>query len=141
MSSPRGEPRGVAERLSRDPDGRDGHPRSLAAKIGIDLQALINQAPHKPAVVITDIRTHWAAPWILPVAQTGVMDVFANHTFQPNSTVRRSDVAQIVSQLLNLVASRRPDEVSRWRAARPRLSDVPAGYVSSWRSRPWRPKP
>jgi len=101
----------------------------LAAKIGIDLQPLIEQAPHKAAVVITDIRTHWAAPWILPVTQTGVMDVFANHTFQPNSTVRRSDVAQIVSQLLNLIAPR-PDEVSRWRAARPRLADVPAGYVS-----------
>src|SRR5262245_902150 len=29
----------------------------LSAKIGIDLQSLIEQAPHKPPVVITDIRT------------------------------------------------------------------------------------
>jgi tetratricopeptide (TPR) repeat protein len=102
----------------------------LAAMIGIDLKSIVDQAPKKPAVVITDVRTHWAAPWILPVAQAGLMDVFANHTFQPNSTVRRSDLAQVVSQLLTLAGARRPNDLASWRAARPRLADVSAGYVS-----------
>jgi tetratricopeptide (TPR) repeat protein len=102
----------------------------LAAMIGIDLKPLIDQAPKKPAVVITDVRTHWAAPWILPVAQASVMDVFANHTFQPNSAIRRSDLAQVVSQLLSLVGARRPNDLAAWRAARPKLVDVSAGYVS-----------
>lgn len=102
----------------------------LAAMIGIDLKSVVDQAPKKPAVVITDVRTHWAAPWILPVAQAGVMDVFANHTFQPNSTIRRSDLAQVVSQLLSLVGEKRPNDLASWRAARPRLADVSAGYIS-----------
>jgi tetratricopeptide (TPR) repeat protein len=102
----------------------------VAAMIGIELEALVRRAPHKPAVVLTDVRTHWAAPWILPVTQAGIMYGLPNHTFQPDAVVRRSDLAQIASQLINLIAPSRPDEAARWRAERPRLDDVPAGHVS-----------
>jgi tetratricopeptide (TPR) repeat protein len=102
----------------------------VAATIGIELDALVRRAPRKAAVVLTDVREHWAAPWILPVTQAGIMDGFPNHTFQPNAVVRRSDLAQIASQLINVIATSRPDEAARWRADRPRLDDVPAGHVS-----------
>ena len=35
----------------------------------------------KAAIVVTDVRTH--SPWIWPVTQAGLMDVFPNHTFSP----------------------------------------------------------
>jgi hypothetical protein len=58
------------------------------------------------------------------------MEVFANHTFQPAATVRRAELAAIVSQVLNLVAPRRPQDAAAWRAARPRFADVPADHAS-----------
>ncbi len=111
------------------PEARTVTRAQVAAMIGIDLDPLVRRAPRKPAVVLTDVRTHWAVPWILPVTQAGIMDGFPNHTFQPNAVVRRSDLAQIASQLINLVAAGRPDEVARWRTERPRLDDVPTGHV------------
>jgi tetratricopeptide (TPR) repeat protein len=102
----------------------------VAAMVGIDLEALVARAPRKAGVVATDVRTHWAAPWILPVTQAGIMDVLPNHTFQPNATVRRSDLAQIASQMIGVLAPTRPSEVAGWRSARPKLDDVPTGYLS-----------
>lgn len=102
----------------------------VAAVIGIDLEPLVARAPRKAAAVMTDVRAHWAARWILPVTQAGIMDVFPNHTFQPNTPVRRSDLAQVTSQLINITAAGRPEEVARWRAARPRLEDVSADHAS-----------
>jgi tetratricopeptide (TPR) repeat protein len=102
----------------------------VAAMIGMDLESLVARAPRKAGVVATDVRTHWAASWILPVTQAGIMDVLPNHTFQPNATVRRSDLAQVASQLIGVLASTRAAEVTAWRSARPKLDDVPASYLS-----------
>ena len=101
--------------------------RALAAAyIGIRLESLVAAAPKRNVAVATDLRNHWAAPWILPLTQAGVMDVLPNHTFQPNGTVRRGDLAQFVAQLLALA---RPAELTKWRAARPRLADLSAANV------------
>jgi tetratricopeptide (TPR) repeat protein len=100
-----------------------------AAYIGVQLEALLARAPRRVAAVATDVRDHWAAPWILAVTQAGVMDVFANHTFQPGNAVRRGDLARIVAQLLPLLPKSRQSDVSRWRGARPRFADLPAGNL------------
>jgi hypothetical protein len=78
-------------------------------------------------VVATDIRGHWAEPWIQMVTQAGLMDVFPNHTFQPQALVRRSDLAQVLTQVLTMVAT--PDELAKWKAGRPRFVDLPATNV------------
>ncbi len=102
----------------------------VAAAVGIDLDTLVARAPRRSAVVVTDVRSNWAASWILPVTQSGVMDPFPNHTFQPNATVRRSDLAQMASELIALLPPARQGDVAQWRAARPRLADVSTGHVS-----------
>jgi len=102
----------------------------VAAMIGMRLDDLITRAPRRVTAVATDIRNHWASEWILKVTQAGVMEIYPNHTFQPSATLRRSDLARIVSQLLALAATRRPEELARWKAARPRFSDVPPTHVS-----------
>jgi tetratricopeptide (TPR) repeat protein len=101
----------------------------VAALIGIRLEKLIETAPKRAAAVATDVRTHWAAPWILPVTQAGVMEIAPNHTFQPAALVRRDNLAQIVGQLLTLAAAGRPTELTKWRAARPKFADIGAGHV------------
>ncbi len=102
----------------------------VAALIGTRLEVLLERAP-KPAVtaVATDVRGHWAAPWILPVTQAGIMEIQPNHTFQPAVGVRRVDLARVISQLLALVAAERQIDLARWRAARPKFADLPASNL------------
>jgi hypothetical protein len=54
------------------------------------LKDLISRALSQNAVVITDARGSWAEPWIMEATRVGVMEVYANHTFQPEALVRRS---------------------------------------------------
>lgn len=102
----------------------------VAAFVGIRLDALIDAAPRRMTDIATDVRTHWAAPWILPVTRAGVMTIYPNHTFQPSSAVRRGDLAAVVSALLRLVGSSRPADLARWQAVKPRFSDLSASHVS-----------
>ena len=69
----------------------------LAALIGVRLAPLLQASRRRDAVLITDVRTHWAAIWIMSVARAGVMEPFSNHAFQPRTAVRRVDLAQAAS--------------------------------------------
>ncbi|ODS53192.1 MAG: hypothetical protein ABS36_14795 [Acidobacteria bacterium SCN 69-37] len=101
----------------------------VAAFVGIHLRDLVETAPVRATTVATDIRGHWAAAWILPVTRAGIMSVFPNHTFQPAAVVRRADLATVMSVLIPLASTTRQAELAKWRAARPRFSDLPASHV------------
>jgi len=101
----------------------------LAALIGIELDPLIKRAPVRPSV-LTDVRAHWAAPWIISVNRAGVIEGFPNHTFQPNGRVSRGDLATAVSRLLNLIAADNPGLAARWRNARRKFADLSPGHLS-----------
>jgi hypothetical protein len=100
-----------------------------AAYIGIHLESLIARAPKRPPEVATDVRTHWAATWIVPITTAGVMSVYPNHTFQPGATIRRSDLAGIAARLVRLAAARRA-ELTRWQAARPKFTDLATSHLA-----------
>jgi tetratricopeptide (TPR) repeat protein len=102
----------------------------VAVFVGIHLDTLIEGAPRRVTEVAIDVRTHWAAPWILPVTRAGVMTILPNHTFQPDTTMRRSDLAAVVAALVRLVGSSHAADLARWQAARPRISDLPVTHVS-----------
>jgi Tfp pilus assembly protein PilF len=102
----------------------------VAAMIGLRLGALLAASPRHVTVVATDAPRSWAATWILPVTQAGVMDVYANHTFQPEAVVRRTTLAEVVSRLLGLLSAEQGTDLSRWKAATPALSDLPTGSPS-----------
>jgi len=101
----------------------------LAALIGIRLAPVLQDSARGAGVVITDVRTHWAAPWIMAVAHAGVMDPFPNHTFQPRTIVRRIDLAQAVARLLPRTG-KSPAQVRGWEAARLKFTDLSAGHLS-----------
>ena len=101
----------------------------LAALIGVRLENLVKQAPRRAPAVLTDVRGNWAFPWILPVAQAGFMEVYANNTFQPGAAARRDDLAFAASRILGLIAQRHPSLGAAWRNARPRFSDLPPGHL------------
>jgi Tfp pilus assembly protein PilF len=95
----------------------------LAALIGIRLEALMAGAPPQ-AEVVTDIRMHWAAPWIMAVVRAGVMDAYDNHTFQPRTALHRADLAQAVSRVLHLIAGRQPALLKEWQGRQAKMADV-----------------
>ncbi len=102
----------------------------LAALIGVELGDVVRRAPERGAAVMTDLRGNWAAEWILPVTRAGFMDVFPNHTFQPDAIVRRSDLASAVRRILNVIATGKPQLAARLRNARRTFADLPAGHLS-----------
>jgi tetratricopeptide (TPR) repeat protein len=102
----------------------------LAALLAVRLEDLLTSSRRVNAVVITDTRGSWAAGYILTVARAGVMEVYANHTFQPDAPVRRGDLAQAASRVLELIASRNPQVAATWRAAAKRtFPDVGPGHL------------
>jgi tetratricopeptide (TPR) repeat protein len=102
----------------------------LAALLGVRLDNLLRRAPRRISAVITDTRGSWASPWILLVARSGVMEVYPNHTFQPGTAVRRSDLAQAASRILSLIAAERPRLAASWRSARRTFPDVSPGHLA-----------
>ena len=101
----------------------------LAALLAVQLEDLVSTAPSKTGGVMSDIRGHWAQPWILAVTRAGFMEPFANHAFQPNATVDRGDMAAIASKVLNAIAATRPQLGSSWRNAKPKFTDVLPGNL------------
>jgi tetratricopeptide (TPR) repeat protein len=99
----------------------------LAALLAVRLPELLRSAPGTQ-VVVTDVRGHWAAPWITRMAETGIMEPFANHTFQPQALVRRGDLARAVSRVVALAADSQPRLRERL-TARPRIADMNAGHL------------
>lgn len=102
----------------------------LASLLGVRLDDLLTRGRRRNAVVITDTRTSWAAPWILSVARAGLMEPYPNHTFQPDALVRRSDLAMAASRALSLIAAERPAIAANWRNARRRFPDVSPAHLS-----------
>jgi tetratricopeptide (TPR) repeat protein len=86
----------TASRLSR---------AELAALLSINVGALARLPAGEPRVAI-DISGSWARTHIARVLALDVMELFPNHTFQPASGVRRSELARAASRVLDLVGAR-----------------------------------
>jgi tetratricopeptide (TPR) repeat protein len=112
---------GESERLTRG---------ELAALIGVRLEPLLRLSRRPSVPLVTDARRHWARRWVTEVTRAGVMETYANHTFQPNAAVRRSELAQAVSRLLTVIASREARLASRWQGARPSFTDIGPGHLA-----------
>ena len=102
----------------------------LAALVGVRLDPLLKRAGQRTSVVITDTRGSWAGPWILAVTRAGVMEVYPNHTFQPDAVVRRGELADAASRVLSLIAAHNPALASSWRSAKRKFVDVPPAHLS-----------
>jgi tetratricopeptide (TPR) repeat protein len=103
----------------------------LAALIGIRLGPLLQSGGRSAdAALITDVRNHWAATWIVAVARAGVIEPFANHAFQPRSVVRRADLAQAMARLLARVAAQDQARAKAWESARIKFSDLSPGHLA-----------
>jgi len=102
----------------------------LAALIGIRLARLLEADKPLEGVLITDTRGHWASPWIMSVARAGIMEPFANHTFQPRAIVHRTDLAQAVARLLAHIAPQQGAQARTWESARLKFNDLSPSHLA-----------
>jgi tetratricopeptide (TPR) repeat protein len=100
----------------------------LAALLGVRLGDLVQSMRSREALVVTDVRAHWAEPWIMAVGRAGIIEPFANHTFQPRTPVRRADLAQAVNRVLARAGT--ATQVTAWQNARAKFSDIAAGHLA-----------
>jgi tetratricopeptide (TPR) repeat protein len=123
-------PARLPERYRAIPEATQIMRADLAALIGIRLAALLQTSRVRDAVVITDARSNWAESWIMSVVSAGVMEAYENHTFQPRALVRRVDLAQATSRLLQRIAAVAPAQARPWDAARVRFTDIAQGHLA-----------
>lgn len=102
----------------------------LAALVGIRLPDVLQASALRDIGVLTDVRGQWAERWIATAARAGVVEAFPNHTFQPRTVVRRVDLAQTLSRLLNVVATMQPARARAWLGVRLRFSDMTTGHLA-----------
>lgn len=72
----------------------------LAALIAIKFKDYLEKPSEQPPILI-DIATSWAAKFIIATASIGLLDVYPNHTFQPQKIVSRAEFAEAVHRLIN----------------------------------------
>jgi tetratricopeptide (TPR) repeat protein len=53
--------------------------------------------------IMTDLPNSWAAPAIEALVGVGLLDLTANHTFQPVRTVNRGEFAQLMARLVRML--------------------------------------
>jgi tetratricopeptide (TPR) repeat protein len=99
----------------------------VAALMGVRLSSVLSRAPQRQ-IVVTDVRRHWAEPWMMAVARAGAMEVYPNYTFQPEAPLRRADLADAVSRTLAMAAT--PAAVAAWDSASVAIADVPETHLA-----------
>jgi tetratricopeptide (TPR) repeat protein len=100
----------------------------LAAALGLRVPGLLARAQTRATPVITDLRGHWARPWIVATLRAGVLDAYPNHTFQPAGRVPRAELALAVRKTLDLLAGQGDRRAEAWQRATPELADVPRSH-------------
>jgi Flp pilus assembly protein TadD len=89
----------------------------LAALVAVRVQRLRRAGPGEPRVAV-DISGSWARDQVARILALGIMDVYPNHTFQPNAIVRRVDLARAAARSLDILrwpagTSAAPADMSR----------------------------
>ncbi len=71
----------------------------VAAVLGVKFKDIIEDPTQQPNIIV-DIATSWAAKFILKMTTLGLIDVYANHEFQPKKILNRAELAEILVRLI-----------------------------------------
>jgi Tfp pilus assembly protein PilF len=77
----------------------------LAALLAVKLRGDLGEAPARPPIIV-DVAASWASKFILQVTSLGLLDVYANHTFQPRRIVTRGDLAEALNRVISYLEER-----------------------------------
>jgi tetratricopeptide (TPR) repeat protein len=80
-------------------------PRVTREKVAAIIVRYFPQVMERPQTpqIVTDVDTSWARSEIQTVVDLGLMDTFANHTFDPSAPVTRGDFATALARLIQVL--------------------------------------
>ena len=96
----------------------------VAALIGVKFKDIMDVAAPSPPVIV-DITTSWASRYIVRIAAFNIMEVYSNHTFQPNKAITRGEMAEILVRLVAFLKKRGYRIIEQIPSDRIKVADVP----------------
>ena len=99
----------------------------VAALIGAKFSDIWVEMTARPTILV-DISTSWARTFIAKVAAFGIMEVYSNHTFQPNKIMNRAELAETVDHLITFLNKRGRTIIAQIPPERILLADVPPDH-------------
>jgi len=97
--------------------------QDLAAILAVKFNQYLPQPATPP--IIVDISTSWAAKFIIRVAAVPLMDIYDNHTFEPNRVVTRAELAETLFRLINYLQGKGKKIVPIIPVNKIQISDIP----------------
>ena len=100
----------------------------LAALLGVKFKDVLETPVAKPPIIV-DIATSWASKFIIRAASLGILDVYANHAFEPKKVVTRAEMAEILLRLIDYLKGRGIKVIQSFPPEKIQVSDVPPEHV------------
>jgi Tfp pilus assembly protein PilF len=95
----------------------------MTALLAVKFKGIFEETEAKPPIII-DISTSWASKFILTTTSLGIMEIYPNHTFQPQKIITRAEMAEILLRLINLLKKKGYPLIQQFPPEIIRISDV-----------------
>jgi tetratricopeptide (TPR) repeat protein len=77
----------------------------VAALIGVKFKDVLAAPSARPPIIV-DIATSWASRFIIRTASLGILEVYANHSFEPKKIMTRAEMAETLLRLVHYLKGR-----------------------------------
>jgi tetratricopeptide (TPR) repeat protein len=95
----------------------------MAALLAVKFKGIIDETKAKPPIII-DISTSWASKFILTTTSLGILEIYPNHTFQPQKIITRAEMTEILLRLINLLKKKDYPLLQQFPPEKIQISDV-----------------
>lgn len=95
----------------------------ISALLGVKFKGIVGEVSAKPPIII-DIATSWASKFILQMTFLGILDIYANHTFQPKKIVTRAEMSEILLRLIRYLEKKGFKFIRQIPLERIQISDI-----------------
>jgi hypothetical protein len=95
----------------------------MAALLAVKFKGIIDETKTKPPIII-DISTSWASKFILTTTSLGILEIYPNHTFQPQKIITRAEMTEILLRLINLLKEKGYSLIQQFPPEIIQISDV-----------------
>lgn len=95
----------------------------MAALLAVKFKGIMDETKTKPPIII-DISTSWASKFILTITSLGILELYPNHTFQPQKIITRAEMAEILLRLINFLKKKGYTLIQQFPPEKIQISDV-----------------
>ena len=96
----------------------------VAALIGVKFKDVLKTPSARPPIIV-DIATSWASRFIIRTASLGILEVYANHAFEPKKIVTRAEMAETLLRLVDYLKGQGIKIIQTFAPEKIQVGDVP----------------